>query len=199
MQWVVIGLGNPGEEYAHTRHNAGREAVVFFAEMRDGAFVFNKKMNAEACMLCVGKGKKAEDVLCLLPDTFMNKSGSAAASVVKSKKAAERLIVLQDDIDLPSGSSRIGFNRGSGGHKGVESIMRALGTKAFIRVRIGVAKASAKGKAVKPKTEDAVIDYILKPLKAADYALHKKNLSRAAEAVEIIITEGLDRAMNVFN
>lgn len=199
MQWVIIGLGNPGEEYVRTRHNAGREAVVLFAEARDGAFVFNKKIHAEACTLRVGKGKRAEDVLCLLPNTFMNKSGSAAAGVVKSKKAAERLVVVQDDIDLSMGELRIVKNRGSGGHRGVESIMRALGTKAFIRVRIGVAKANAKGNAVKPKTEEAVIKHILKPLSPADYVLHKKNLSRAAEAVEKIIIEGLDRAMNAFN
>lgn len=199
MSWVIIGLGNPGEAYVRTRHNTGREAAELFTERVGGAFAFDKKRNAHIVSVRLGKGKRAEEVIVMLPDTFMNKSGAAAASIVKSKKAATQLIVLQDDIDLPAGLLRIGFNRGSGGHKGVESIMRALGTKAFVRVRIGVAKASAKGRALKPKTEDAVVDYILKPLKPADYAAHKKNLTRAAEAVDMIIMEGLQKAMNGFN
>ena len=112
--YIIVGLGNPTEEYAHTRHNSGRMAVDF-----------------------VSKNAKTEAKF-IFPDTFMNKSGSFVAKIVKSKKAAEKLIVIYDDLDLPLGSLKVSYNRSSGGHRGLESIIKALKTEAFIRIRIGI-------------------------------------------------------------
>ena len=115
--YTIIGLGNPGVEYEKTRHNTGKMAVDALES----------------------KNVKAKYIH---QDTFMNKSGSAVAKVVKSKKAAEKLIVIYDDLDLPLGTMKISFNRGSGGHKGLESVVRAVKTKEFIRIRIGIGKKS---------------------------------------------------------
>src|SRR3989344_6264457 len=98
--YIIVGLGNPGHEYARTRHNTGRMAAEFVS-------------------------KKVSGIKVIIPDTFMNKTGRAVAQVVKSKKAAEKLIVIYDDLDLPLGTLKISYNRSSGGHKGLESIIRA--------------------------------------------------------------------------
>ena len=118
---------------------------------------------------------------------------------MKSVKAAERLAVVYDDLDLPLGKIKISFGRGSGGHKGVESITRALKTKDFVRIRVGVAKATAKGVAKKLQDEDKVIDFILGSIRKPDMDELKKVFSTIDEALETIVTEGRERAMNKFN
>ena len=133
MGWVIVGLGNPGEEYTATRHNAGRMAVEYFAKsLKSGEFREDTKAKAHVAGVMVGpatagRGKSAAALV--LPDTFMNKSGSALLKFVKSVKAAERLVVVYDDLDLPLGKVKLSYDRGSGGHKGLESVMRALKTK----------------------------------------------------------------------
>lgn len=196
MAWVVAGLGNPGSEYEGTRHNAGRAAVEQFASGAGmNGFRPDKKKLATVGAGLLGK----EAVALVLPDSFMNKSGAAVAKFVKSVKAAERLIVVYDDLDLPLGSIKLSFDRGSGGHRGVESVMRTLKTKKFSRVRIGVSPATASGKLRKPQGEEEVVDFILARFKPAELALFKKASRRAAEAIEAIILEGPQIAMNKFN
>lgn len=167
--YIVVGLGNPGEEYSHTRHNTGRLATEFMSE-------------------------KVSGIKILTPDTFMNKTGSAVVKVVgnpstslRARKAAEKLIVIYDDLDLPLGTLRISYNRSSGGHKGLESIIRALKTKEFIRIRIGI-----------DKKED-VEDHILGEFRKPELETLKKVFKRASEAVQMIVEEGREKAMNKFN
>ena len=162
--YIIVGLGNPGQEYAHTRHNAGRMTQQYISE-------HVPKLSAKFIFL----------------DTFMNKSGPGIAKVVKSKKAAEKLIVIHDDLDLPLGTLKISYNRGSGGHKGLESIIRALKTKEFIRIRIGI----GKGKDVEK--------HILGEFKKSEMDILKKVFKRAQGAVEAILSEGREKAMNKFN
>ncbi len=196
MTWVIAGLGNPGEEYATTRHNAGRMVVEAFAGKND--FAEWKRDAKSRSTLAKGAFEKAL-ALALLPDTFMNKSGSAISLFVKSAKAAEKLIVVYDDLDLPLGSLKVSFDRSSGGHKGVLSIERALKTRRFVRVRIGVSAASPGGKLKKPRGEKAVEDFILGEFKASERTVLKKTLARAGEAIATIIAEGYATAMNRFN
>ena len=126
MTWIIAGLGNPGEEFLNTRHNTGRMAVEFFAkQMKFGEWKEDTKAKAQVNRGMIGKTL----AVLVAPDTFMNKSGSAIGKFVKSPKAAERLIVVYDDLDLPLGKMKLSFDRGSGGHKGIESIMRAVKTK----------------------------------------------------------------------
>lgn len=172
--YIVVGLGNPGEEYAKTRHNTGRMAADFLAE-------------------------KIRGIKVLTPDTFMNKSGSFVVKHIKSKKAAEKLIVIYDDLDLALGVMKISYNRSSGGHRGLESIIKTLKTEAFVRIRIGISLATPSGKLKKPHGEKAVEKHILGEFKKPEMEKLKKVFKKTAEAVETIVEHGLPRAMSEFN
>lgn len=196
MAWVIVGLGNPGEEYSATRHNCGRKAVEYFAKSC-GCNGFKADAKKKATVAGGFAGKTA--VALVLPDTFMNKSGLAVAKYVKSAKAAERLVVVYDDLDLPIGAMKLSFDRGSGGHKGLESVIRAVKTKKFTRVRIGVSPATASGAIRKPEGKKVVNDFILTKFRAHEAEMLKRVYKRAAEAIRTIVTDGRERAMNEFN
>ncbi len=196
MAWVVVGLGNPGEEYENTRHNAGRMAVMHYA-LHTGAPQW--KEDKKSLSLTTGAGSKTTIIALQLPNTYMNKSGSAVMKLVKGVKAAERLIVVYDDLDLPIGKLKISFNRGSGGHKGIESIATGLRTKKFTRIRVGISPETAGGKMKKPLGEAVVHDFILKKFKADEITELKKVFKKVAEAIDMIVAEGPTIAMNHFN
>jgi len=199
MSYIVVGLGNPGEEYLNTRHNAGRTVVEIIAkEFEVDVFSFNKKLNATMAEAPSKKIKKGK-LLFVLPDTFMNNSGKAVASLVKSKKAAEQLVVIYDDFNLPLGRMKISFNRSSGGHNGLESIIKAVKTEAFPRIRIGTAPANAKGNAKTPHGDEKIEKFILGKFKDDELKEIKKVAKRAAEAVDVLIREGREKAMSVYN
>lgn len=204
IMYVICGLGNPGEEYTASRHNIGREIVEALASAQDIEIVLESKKNA-----LVGEGKIGkEKIMVVLPETFMNRSGNAVGKVVKSKKAAEMLVVVHDDLDLPLGKLRIVFGRGSGGHKGVESVKRAIKTNEFVRVRVGIAKSlparraqagTPKGKVKKPIGEASVQKFVLGKWSTAEEKEIKKIKKQAVEALEVLVKEGRARAMNEFN
>jgi PTH1 family peptidyl-tRNA hydrolase len=196
MAWIVIGLGNPGEEYATSRHNTGRMGVEFFAQTEDAsAWKEDKKSKS----LTTGARIGTELLALVLPETYMNKSGFSAAKFVKSVKAAEKLIVVYDDLDLALGTIKISFDRGSGGHKGIDSIARALRTKRFVRIRIGISPSTAGGKTRKPQGEEEVEKFILGQFKSHEMDALKRVYKRVADAIETIITEGREIAMTRFN
>lgn len=191
-----MGLGNPGQEYEGTRHNAGRMALEYFAKKHDApAWKVHKASNSLTTGARVGKNLLA----LVLPETFMNKSGAAASTFVKSVKAAEKLVVVYDDLDLPIGKIKLSFDRGSGGHKGLDSIMRAVRTKKFTRVRIGVCPTTATGKMRKPEAGEDVNDFILGSFKSHEMDELKKVFKKSAEAIEAIVADGPVIAMNRFN
>jgi PTH1 family peptidyl-tRNA hydrolase len=196
MPYIIAGLGNPGEEYENTRHNTGRivlNAVAKAFEADD--FSFDKKMNALVAKGKIGK----EKVIFIEPETFMNKSGSAIKYLVKSQKAAEKLVVIYDDFQLPIGRIKISFNRSSGGHNGLESVIKVVKTEAFIRIRVGTAAENAKGNAKVPHGDEKVLKFILGKYKDDEMKELKKVSRKAAEAVEMIIKDGREMAMSVFN
>lgn len=191
----IVGLGNPGEEYNISRHNTGRIIVEDFAKKEKlDDFETDKKLNA---LVSEGKIKK-EKVMLILPETFMNKSGNSVKPLIKSKKGAGNLIVVHDDLDIPLGKIKISLGKNSGGHRGVESIMRAIKTKDFIRIRVGISPATPKGKIKKPEGKK-VIDHILENFKPKELEIIKKNSKMIVPALETIITEGLNKAMSVYN
>ncbi len=192
MAYIIAGLGNPGEEFENTRHNTGR--AMLFALATDG-FKEDKKINSQVSEVKIGKDK----VKLIAPDTFMNKSGNAIGKVVKSIKAAEKLVVIYDDFNLPLGTLRVSYNRSSGGHNGLESIIKAVKTEAFLRIRVGVAPANAKGVAKVPHGEEKVEKFILGKFKPDELKELKKIEKRVMEAVEIIVKEGKDKAMSLVN
>lgn len=194
--FYLIGLGNPGDEYIKTRHNIGREIVEAFCAKNDFSdFSFDKKANA---LLAKGKvGTKS--VIAVLPETFMNNSGKSVAYFVKNKKQAEDILVVHDDIDLPIGTYKIQFNRGSGGNKGVESIHKALKTEAYPRLKIGISPATPKGKIKKPEQGEKVINHVLGKFSPKDVEEFKKAKPKIIKAVAAIIEDGYLLAMNDFN
>ena len=196
MIHIIVGLGNPGEEYEGTRHNTGRDAVLHFAKKTEfGEWEPDKKSKSLIAEGKIGKVK----VTAVLPETFMNNSGKAVKNFVSSIKKPESLIVVHDDMDLPLGRMKISFARNSGGHKGIESIMRAVKTNEFIRLRLGVSPTSASGKTKKPSGEEAVIKFVLGKWKGEQEQEFKTVMKRACEALATIVTEGKERAMGEFN
>ena len=196
MSYVIVGLGNPGEEYARSRHNAGRMAVTAFAKSVGATeWTENKKIKAQIAQTDTEGGK----AVLILPDTMMNKSGSAVLPYVKSLKAAQQLVVVYDDLDLPLGKIKISFGRGSGGHKGIESIARAVKTKEFVRIRIGISKLSPKGVANKVHGEDEVNGFVLGTFSKSEMDELNKVFAKVSEAIGIIIARSHEIAMNQFN
>ena len=196
MALVIVGLGNPGKEYEKTRHNAGRRAVELLAKQEKvDAFVFNKKSNA-----LVAKGVVAgKNAVFVLPETMMNLSGKAVMAYVPSPKVAKELLVIHDDLDLPLGTIKMVIARGSGGHKGVESIMRAIKTKDFARLRIGVAPVGKKHQAKKLKDEEKVIKHVIGTFRAAEETELKKVLRKTAEAAHLFAQNGIEVATQFAN
>lgn len=196
MAFVIIGLGNPGGEYARTRHNAGRMAVELLAREVGAEFTLRKVSYASVATTEV----EGEKVQLIIPEVFMNMSGKAASPFVKSVKAAKKLLVVRDDLDLPIGKLKMTvYGRGSGGHKGVESIMRALKTKEFAQLKVGISSATPKGKVKKPGTEEKVIDHVIGKFSPKEELVLKKSLEKATEVMRLFVSHGIEHAMLVAN
>ena len=196
MNYTIVGLGNPGEEYENTRHNVGRIVVDEFADKNDfEKLISDKKVKGLCIDGKIGKSK----VLLLEPETFMNKSGDSVRYVIKNKKDALGMILIHDDLDLPFGKFKISFNKSSGGHRGVESVIKAVKTTEFTRIRVGISKATPSGKLKKPTTEKDVIALILGKFSKSEFEIMKKVAKNASDAIKMIIEEGREKAMGEFN
>ena len=196
MDMYIVGLGNPGEEYKGSRHNVGRIILEKFGKKFDFSdWEFDKKSQA---LVSEGKVGKTKTKL-ILPETFMNKSGVSVKKFVTSKKKAQDLVVVYDEIDLPLGTTKIVFNRGSCGHKGIESVIRTLGTKEFARLRVGISPSTPSGKIKKPNGEQKVVDFVLGKFSKRELETLKKVEKKMVEALECIVTEGRAVTMNKFN
>ncbi|MDO8495947.1 MAG: aminoacyl-tRNA hydrolase [bacterium] len=171
---LIIGIGNPDEKYQNTRHNVGFMMVDYIAKKNDfGDFEFNKKLNA-----LTAKGKLEDSSIILAkPQTYVNKTGEAAAKLKNFYKVKpEQILVVQDDLDVPFGNTKISFDKNSGGHKGIESIMRALKTKKFYRLRIGLATTGLKKARQQSdkKRDDFVVKMVLSKFSPSEQEQIKK-------------------------
>ena len=169
---LIVGLGNPGNKYEKTRHNIGSRII-------DELKSFN-----------------LENTVLAKPQTFMNESGKGIKNLLKNHRLKpDNLIVIHDDIDIPLDKIRIVKNRGSAGHKGVESIIKELKTKDFIRIRVGI----------KPKMESAIWrtknpeKFVLQKFNKEEEKIIKEVIKKTAEAIEMTIKEGIEKAMNTYN
>jgi PTH1 family peptidyl-tRNA hydrolase len=188
MGYVIVGLGNPGGEYAKTRHNAGRMAIERFASEHEFP-AFTLKKTAHALV-------SDEKVTLVLPEVSMNLSGKALPAFIKSKPAAKKLLVIRDELDLPLGVIKMTVpGRGSGGHKGIESIMRALKTKDFAQIKIGISGATAKGTLKKPAAGEKVITHVIGKFKPTEETALKDALARTSIAIQLFITDGIESAL----
>ena len=200
MTYTIVGLGNPGDEYKDTRHNTGRFALeAFRKEYGFPEWQYDKKLKALISKGFLLKVNGQKPVVLILPETFMNKSGVSVGVVVKNLKQAERLIVAHDDLDLPLGRLKVSFAKSSGGHRGVESIIKILKTDKFIRLRVGISPKTSKGVVKKPKGEKAVSDFILGSWKLPEKTLLKKISRVVTKALHAIVLEGKESAMSRFN
>jgi PTH1 family peptidyl-tRNA hydrolase len=193
---TVVGLGNPGDEYIKTRHNAGR--IILQTLAADNGFSAWKRDGKSQAILAKGD-LSGVDTQFLLPDNFMNNSGTSVAYYLKTPEDVSTLVVVYDDMDLPLGKIRISFDRGTGGHNGIDSIQQCLGTREFVRVRVGVSPVSEDGMR-KPKGEQAVLDFLLKNFKKDELAeLSGPIAEKVAAALIAFAKEGKDRAMTAHN
>ena len=184
---LIVGLGNPGIEYQFTPHNAGFLALDRIAE-GCGVALMNRRGRALTARARIA----GQDVLLAKPETFMNLSGVAVQGLVVEYEAKPEsdLIVIQDELDFPLGTLRIHMRRSSAGHNGIESIIGALGTQDFLRIRIGVAPEHKVGDGA---------DYRLSPMRKKDLEVVDGVLDTVEDAVKVILKEGPAVAMNRFN
>ena len=184
---LVIGLGNPGREYAGSRHNVGAETVELLAR-RHGATLRRSKERALVAEVRIA-GKR---VVLAFPQTYMNLSGEAAALLVKRHGVTdpERVVVVQDELDLPVGRVKVKRGGGLAGHNGLRSIKAHLHTDAFVRVRIGIGK---------PPSKERGADHVLRRVSKKGRAELDVSVEEAADAVELIAAEGVEAAMQQVN
>jgi PTH1 family peptidyl-tRNA hydrolase len=191
FDWLVVGLGNPGEQYARTRHNVGEEAVRLLAERRGVTLRGGRDHALVAETRFPGPDGDARVVLAF-PITFMNDSGQAVGALVRRYRieAPEQLIVVQDELDLPPGELKIKAGGGLAGHNGLRSITQHLRTQDYLRVRIGVGK---------PQHKDVGKGHVLSKVPRSERELLDQRIVDAADAVELIIARGVDATMQRYN
>jgi PTH1 family peptidyl-tRNA hydrolase len=202
----VVGLGNPGAEYVNTRHNVGAEAVAALAERHGARLRTEKGLHAQVAEVTLG-GRR---VMLAVPTTYMNESGQAVAPLVRragvdqphadadtgtdpsraTGALTSRLIVIHDELDLPSGRVKIKAGGGNAGHNGLKSVESHLHTNRYLRVRVGIGK---------PPGRQPGADFVLRRPGAAERAVLLEAIEQAADAVETVVTEGVEAAMNRVN
>lgn len=181
-----MGLGNPGPEYARTRHNVGFRVLETLARRR-GAGPWHATCHSQICEAVFG----ARPGVLALPQTYMNRSGLAVGALVERFGVPfDSLVLVHDDLDLPFGALRVRASGGHGGHNGLRSILEVLGSGDFPRVKVGIGRPAGKGQ---------VVDHVLSPFDADEEPLVLPLMERAADAVEAVIHEGVLGAMNRFN
>ena len=187
IDWLIVGLGTPGKEYARTRHNMGEEVVALLSQRlgeklkagRDRALVAEARMDGQKVVLA-------------FPITYMNLSGESVRALVRRHKVEDpaRIIIVHDELDLPPGTVRVKAGGGLAGNNGLRSITQHLHTQDYLRVRIGIGK---------PPSKERGADHVLSRMSLSERQLLDESIVRAADAVEAIVTEGVDAAMQRYN
>lgn len=186
MTRLVVGLGNPGPEYARTRHNAGFLVVDLLGENLRASY-WKDQGGAQVAVVRLGD----EELVLAKPQTFMNLSGGSVKRLLELYELAPaEMVVVHDDIDLPGGDVRVKRGGGHGGHNGLRSLHEKLGTDAYVRVRVGVGRP--------PGRMDAA-DYVLEPLRGTAWEDFEASIPTAAQATLSILENGADEAMREYN
>ena len=186
-RWLVVGLGNPGERYEDTRHNVGADAVRRLAAEQHGAFKRNKRTKCDVAEVTVG----GQRLVLAVPDSYMNRSGDPTQTAAAWYKVpTERVIVCHDDLDLEPGRLRLKRGGGHAGHNGLKDIDRALGSRDYLRVRIGIGR---------PPGRMPARDHVLRRFTPSERETMDVTLAEAAEAVVTLVTDGLEPAQNRYH
>ncbi len=185
---LIVGLGNPGRSYSANRHNIGFTCLRHFARKH------GIRLDQKQCQARIGSGEAAgSETILARPQTYMNRSGAAVSCLLKKHRLSpENLIVIHDDLDLQLGRVRLRQGGGSGGHNGVASIIAELGSRDFIRLRVGIGRPD-------PATDNDVINYVLGDFSSEEKQLVTAVVAGASKAITCLLTEGLAVAMNRYN
>ena len=183
---IIVGLGNPGSRYEKSRHNAGCMVIDRLSDE------YRIPMTRKSDDYEAGSGLAGEERLLLVkPVTFMNRSGIAVRQILDYfHETPSRLLILHDDLDIPLGQVKVKLNGGAGGHNGVASVIEAIGSNDFVRIRIGIGR---------PLRKEEVVSFVLAPFESAEAEAVDGALNRAAGAVREILAEGPQKAMDRFN
>ena len=189
--FLIVGLGNPGIKYAFTRHNAG---FLVIDELASRSKARLREVRGQSCIARTFVAGR--EVILAKPLTFMNRSGIAVAALLRLfSLGRENLLVVYDDLDLPPGRIRLRASGGSGGHKGMASIIALLQSEEIPRLRLGIGRPDSS----KESIGGSEIDYVLSPFSPAEEKIVLEAVLRAADAVEVFLTRGLEEAMNRYN
>jgi len=184
---LIVGLGNPGKDYARNRHNIGFRCLNYFA--RRHSLRFDRRQ----CRARLAVGEAGGGLLLAKPQTFVNVSGEVVARLVdKHNIALSDLLVIYDDLDLPPGKVRIRPKGGSGGHKGMKSIISALGSEDFARIRVGIGRPARDD-------EDSIVNYVLGNFSPSEEKVIRSAVITVSEALECFLDQGIEAAMGKFN
>jgi len=189
---LIVGLGNPGKTYAHNRHNVGFRCLNYFARLHSIRF------DHRQCRAKAGIGEvSGEKLLLAKPGTFMNLSGESVACLVRKHGIPlSDFLVIYDDLDLPLGKIRLRQSGSSGGHKGMNSIISALGSEAFPRIRVGIGRPQAEEQSI---NEDTTVNYVLSDFPPQEEAAIKPVIATVSKAIDCFLTQGIEAAMSKFN
>jgi PTH1 family peptidyl-tRNA hydrolase len=189
---LIVGLGNPGYLYARNRHNIGFMCVSYLAKQHKIDFD-RKQGHARTGIGAIARNK----VVVARPQTYMNASGEAVSALLQRLNITPaNLIVIHDDLDLPTGKIRLRLGGSSGGHKGIDSIIAYIGTPDFYRVRVGIGRPEADNH---PAKEDAVIGYVLSDFTPEEKKIIDETIPQVGEAVAFLLAKGINDAMNKYN
>jgi PTH1 family peptidyl-tRNA hydrolase len=200
---VIVGLGNPGKKFEKTRHNLG---FMVIESLKSEFKHFSDWKKSKKLLSKISEGKiNNERVILVKPQTFMNDSGKAVKSLIRNfllnktmTELSKCLFVIHDDIDIPLGKIKISVGRGSAGHKGVQSIIDEIGTKNFVRFRIGI-KPNSKFKMQNAKLKFKIQNFVLEKFNKEEEKILKEVFEMACRAIEMAIKEGVEKAMSEFN
>jgi peptidyl-tRNA hydrolase, PTH1 family len=189
--WLVVGLGNPGPEYAKHRHNVGFMIVDLLAERARARFGRHRRAVAQVAEARLGLGDEAPRLILVKPMTYMNLSGGPVAALRQFYKVPmERVVAVHDELDIPYGQLRLKLGGGEGGHNGVRSLSNSLGDKNFLRVRFGIGR---------PPGRQEPADYVLSDFSAVERKELDFLVDRAADATEALVQRGLEWTQNAYH
>jgi PTH1 family peptidyl-tRNA hydrolase len=189
--WLIVGLGNPGREYAGNRHNAGFLVADLLAGRLGARFSRHRKAVAEVAESRLGVGVDAPRLVLAKPLTYMNLSGGPVSGLAQFYKVpVGQIVAIHDELDIPYGALRLKVGGGEGGHNGLRSMSRSLGTKEYLRVRFGVGRP--------PGRQDPA-DYVLSDFSSTERKELEFLVDRAADAVEMVVQRGLEPAQNLYH
>ena len=189
-RWLLIGLGNPGKEYEKTRHNIGAALISEYAK-KAGVKFSSHKSRADIAEISIGVGAQRVLLIAATLRCYMNESGGPASSLANFfKVSSDHIIIVHDELDIPFQSIRVKYGGGDNGHNGLKSVTSGLSSSDYYRIRLGIGR---------PIGEQDPADFVLKPFSSAERKDLDLFLQRGIDAVELLITQGIEKAQNSFN